>query len=116
MCKVCYGSDALRPPGTRNRGRDLSQPPSGARRDQLTNAATLPFGSAELQSTPSQFYLFPHIAAYTPGRVHRAVRSEKPVSCSQSGITAWPRSIWETLGYTHCRLNQPTESNGEDYA
>src|SRR5262249_60162721 len=32
--------------------------------------------------TPAQFYLFPHVAAYLPGRVHRAV--------PQGNLGRWP--------------------------
>jgi hypothetical protein len=84
--------------------RTYNNAPPGARRDQLTNAATLTPGSAELQSTPAQFYLAPHIAAYTPGRLHRAVRSDKK---TDKLLSKWDNgvapSIWESLGYnTHC--------------
>ena len=87
--------------------------PSGARRDQLTNAATLPPSSAELQSTPAQFYLFPHIAAYAPGRVDRAVRSDKKtdklLSKRDNGVVSFDLG---DLGLQ----TLPTESNGEDSA
>jgi ATP-dependent DNA ligase len=48
---------------------------AGRRRDQLTKAPD--YGAVLVATTVAQFYLSPHVAAYPPGRVHRAVPSDK---------------------------------------
>jgi NADH:flavin oxidoreductase / NADH oxidase family len=67
--------------------------PSGARRDQLTNAALCrPVRLNCNPPLPNSICSRILPGTLPAGFIAPCVPTKKPISCSQSGITAWPRS------------------------